>query len=95
MTPEELREYEDYVDMFATDGWKLYVKNMEGSRQDNLNAAPDNATTNDMWQYCRGVLAQMQATIGFEMYVLLVHEQAMEEEKQSESDDEDSYNPNE
>ena len=88
MTPAEIKEYDDYCDMFATAGWKRYIDGVTEYKETTLSSAPDSAITNDMWQYCRGMLVQMQASIGFENYVHMTHDQQIEEEKEILDEDE-------
>ena len=88
MTPEQIKEYDDYCDMFATAGWKRYIDGVIEYKEITLSSAPDSAITNDQWQYCRGVLAQTQASIGFENYVHMLHDQQLEEEKEVLDEDE-------
>ena len=88
MTPEENKQYDDYCNMFATDGWITYLKQLEETREATLQAAPHNAANNDTWQYCRGMLAQMDSILGFEAFVHAVQEQTLEFEAQDAEDNE-------
>ena len=87
MTPEQQQEYDDYVSLFATDGWRRYIKNLGETREATLQAAPENAHNNDTWQYARGLLSQMDQTIHFEPYVLSVYEQ-VQADLEDEAEDE-------
>lgn len=76
MNTEDQKVIDDYSEMFATAGWKYYVKSMGNDRAVTLNAAPESAKTNNEWQFCRGLLAQMANVINFETYVEAVVAQA-------------------
>lgn len=88
MTPEQTQEFNEYAEMFATDGWKRYVKNTIEHREASLQAAPSGAITNDQWQYCRGMISQQDAVIGFEKFVDAVKEQVILDDEDKEDDDE-------
>ncbi len=78
MTPEQNKEYDNYLDMFASSGWITYIAQLADTREATLQAAPHNAADNNTWQYARGMLAQMDGILGFEAFVLAVREQQME-----------------
>ena len=80
MTPEQMQEFRDFEEMFGTAGWQKFIKQTTETRQATLDAAPDSAVNNETWQYCRGMLAQMQITMGFETYVSAVKEQILADE---------------
>jgi hypothetical protein len=84
MTPEQTQEHDDYLNMFATDGWKRLMTNLVEARAATLEAAPGNATTDQAWQYCRGLLAKMDEFIGLEPLVVSVYEQIQEDDKADE-----------
>ncbi len=88
MKVEDQKIIDDYNEMFATAGWKYYVKSMGNDRAATLNAAPESAQTNNKWQFARGLLAQMSNVINFEAYVEAVVEQAKLEEQENLDSDE-------
>lgn len=74
-TKRELeQEHENNLELFATEGWKQIIENATELEQALIHAAPDNALTNDQWQFCRGQISQLRALIGFEEYVKVVQE---------------------
>lgn len=68
----EQKEYEALVDMFASEGWKLFIENKRQMGVAMLDAAPDKADSNDKWQYCRGEINQIKSTLGFENFIRMV-----------------------
>ena len=87
MTPEENKQYDDYLDMFASAGWITYTSQLAETRAATLEAAPHNAADNNTWQYARGMLAQMDGILGFEAFVLAVHAQQVELEAEADDDE--------
>lgn len=68
-------EYESYVDLFASDGWKMFIDNVEEVVTVMKEGAVDNAPTNETWQFLRGQITQMNNILGFESYIKLSYEQ--------------------
>jgi hypothetical protein len=87
MTPEQNKDYDDYCEMFSTAGWKAFVSSVTDKRENTLKAAPTGAATNDQWQFCRGMLDDMDTIIGFENYIHEVWKQMVEWEKEDNSDE--------
>lgn len=63
------KDFDALDDMFGSDGWKLYVTQAEELTNSIVEAAPTGAVTNDQWQYARGQIAQLRATLGYENFV--------------------------
>ena len=89
MNDNHMQEFVDFEEMFATPGWKRYIKQVQITRDGTLQAAPENASDNNKWQYCRGMLSQMQSVLSFEVYVSTVKEDLLKEEAEKLASDED------
>jgi len=69
---EEFRkEFEQYEEMFGTDGWKKLMENAEDQHKNIMASAVAAAPTNDQWQFLRGQVTQLDQLLGFETYVTL------------------------
>ncbi len=68
------KEHEDLVDMFASPGWKLFIKGATELEDTLVRVAPDAADTNDKWQFARGQIYQLRRIVGYEDYVVLSQE---------------------
>ena len=56
LTIDENKYYDTIQELFATEGWKLFIEDMEANLNQARNAAPNDCITNDQWQYRRGML---------------------------------------
>lgn len=65
------QEYETYLDLFASPGWKQFMKAVEEIEDAVTQSAVDRAATNDQWQYCRGQTHQLRSLLGYEDYIKL------------------------
>lgn len=65
----EEKDYEALVDMFASDGWKLYIQDIEYVENTLTTTAVDGADSNDKWQYTRGRIHQLRATLGYQQSI--------------------------
>ena len=95
-TPEQLlADYETYLTMFSTDGWKKFIEvNTEqlGMERENAHITK---TTNDVWQEFRGYVSLMEKILAFEENIgsqidLLKVEIAEQEAEEQESSDFDA-----
>lgn len=77
----EQRQYEDLVDMFASDGWKFFYKSAEDLEEALTKGAADSAVTNEQWQYLRGQLGQLRSILGYETFITSVWQQKLEDDK--------------
>lgn len=75
------KDYNALVDMFVSDGWKIYMEHIEKQEEGATKGAVDAADTSDKWQYLRGLTHQMRATIAFETFVRLSYEAQQEEDE--------------
>jgi len=67
---EEFRqEFEQYEEMFQTDGWKKLIENATDQHKGIMGSAVMAAPTNDQWQFLRGQVSQLDQLLGFEGYV--------------------------
>ena len=87
MTPEQMKEHDDYVEMFATEGWRFLMKSMEELRGDIMDGSISGAPSNDQWQFLRGQVSQLISVIGFEQYITTAYAAALEEEGELEVSD--------
>lgn len=69
------KEYESLVDMFESDGWKLFISEIAESEEGLTRAAPDNCGTNEAWQYTRGRIHQLRSISGYETLIKVTQEQ--------------------
>lgn len=83
----EEKEYEDLVDLFATPGWRFFVKSTQDLKTALTEGAPDGALTNDQWQYARGQIHQLRAIGGYETYITALWKQQQEDALLSEIED--------
>jgi len=79
-------DYNALIDMFESDGWTLFIKDIEEGEKANTKGAVDGATTNDAWQWLRGYLTCARNTLAFETFVRLSYEQQLKD-----LEDEDEY----
>ncbi len=73
------KEFEALNDMFISEGWKLFTQQIEDLTKLLVDAAPDNAITNDQWQYRRGQVHQMRSVLGYEQYIRATQKQQEED----------------
>ncbi|RKZ67676.1 MAG: hypothetical protein DRQ48_09465 [Gammaproteobacteria bacterium] len=74
-------EYETYVDLFKTEGWKLFQESIVGAEEQLKNSSVDSAVTNDQWQFLRGQLTQLRNVAAFETFIKLTFEQSEKDEE--------------
>lgn len=77
MTEEE---YNSLVDMFESDGWTIYIKQVEETEDAYTKGAVDGAPNNDQWQWLRGWLTNARNTLGYETFVRLSYEEQAKED---------------
>lgn len=77
----EERQYEDLVDMFASDGWKFFIDSAKELEEALTQGAVDNASTNEQWQYLRGQLSQLRSILGYQSFITSVWEQKVQDDK--------------
>lgn len=66
MTPEDTKYYENYLDLFATDGWKQFLDDL----QDRLDAYSIDYLTNEKELFkTQGEIAVLRGTLGFEAFI--------------------------
>ena len=65
----EEKEFEELNDMFHSEGWKLFINNIEELEDVITKSAVDNAVSNDQWQYCRGQTHQLRSILGYENFI--------------------------
>ena len=68
MEREDEKRYEALFEMFKTEGWKHFMKDITEFEEAVSSSTVDNAVTNDQWQYARGQIHQLRSIIGFENY---------------------------
>lgn len=60
MTQQEKEELEALENMFLTEGWKIFTKDVQGLLDTALNNPDLECTTNDEWQYRRGSIKELR-----------------------------------
>lgn len=68
MDSETRKEYEDLLEMFNTDGWTLYSKELKDLYNDLKDTAHTQSVTNDEWQFRRGQLEVLNRLITYEAF---------------------------
>lgn len=74
------KDYNSLVDMFESDGWKLYISEVEETEESATRGAVNTADTNDAWQFLRGWISCSRSTLGYENFVRLSYEEEQREE---------------
>lgn len=77
------KDYNSLVDMFESDGWKLYIADVELTEESATKGAVTSADTNDAWQFLRGWLMCARGVQGYETFVRLSYE---EQEREDDAD---------
>ena len=72
-------EYNALVDMFESDGWKVFTTTLSEVYEGTLQSAPSAAETGDQWQILRGQLSQIQSILGYENFIKLSYEAQQED----------------
>jgi len=90
-TPEQLlADYESYLDMFGTEGWKRFIEVNTEQLELERKTSHLTRTTNDEWQQFRGYVSLMEKILAFEenigSQIDLIKEQIAEEETEESSD---------
>jgi len=62
MSPEDEKYYENYFDLFLTDGWKQFIEDLEGSAN---SFDVRNIKTEADLKYIQGQLSVLDRMIGF------------------------------
>lgn len=78
MTKEE---YEVYVDLFESDGWKKFQESITGAEEQLTVGAFSNCVTNDQWQFVRGQLQQLKNIAAYEQYIKISYENELKEKE--------------
>ncbi len=73
------QEYNSLVDMFGSDGWKLYISQVEETEESATKGAANTADTNDAWQFLRGWLSCSRGVLSYETFVRLSYEEQAKE----------------
>lgn len=72
-------KYEKLVDMFASDGWKLFLEEAANLEDALTKGAVDAADSNDKWQYARGQIHQLRSILGYENFLTQLRKQEEED----------------
>lgn len=87
---QELANYEMYLDMFKTEGWKKFIKVNTEQLKTERKDAHITKTTNDVWQEFRGYVSLMEKILAFEESVGTQIDIIKEELSDKKSDSEDT-----
>ena len=74
------KDYNALLDMFVSDGWKLFAEEKTEQEKYATQGAVDGALTGDQWQYLRGWLHGLRAVLGYEDFVRLSYEAQKEDD---------------
>lgn len=74
------RDYNDLVEMFESDGWKVFIGQVQATEEGATKGSVTSAVTNDQWQYLRGWISCSRGTLGYETFVRLSYEQQLRDE---------------
>lgn len=78
----EEKEYETLLDMFASEGWKLFIEGAKELEDAVVQNCVDIADTNEKWQYLRGEVHQLRRILGYEDYIRALWAQQEEDAAQ-------------
>jgi hypothetical protein len=67
-------DYNDYVSLFESDGWKLLIESISELERAITEGSVDNCPTNESWQYTRGQLHQLRSMLGYENFIKVSYE---------------------
>lgn len=67
-------EFNKYVEMFETDGWKLFKEQVVDAKQSLTVAAPTACDTNEKWQFARGQIQELGNIAAYEDYIHVAFE---------------------
>lgn len=67
---EYRKEFEEYEEMFQSNGWKKLHENATNQHKGIMDSAVAAAVSNDQWQFLRGQVTQLEQLLGFESYVV-------------------------
>jgi len=73
--PETQKYYNDYFDLFNTDGWIRFVREMRDAKEQDEQTADTRCIGNDQWQYERGTKNMSRRVIGFEASIRDAYDQ--------------------
>lgn len=73
--------YDNYFEMFETDGWKTFKEEAEAELTSAKDSSDLVCTTNDVWQYQRGQMAKLRALVNFENFIRQSYDIVLEDEE--------------
>lgn len=79
-------EYNSLVDMFNSDGWKVFISQVEETEDAATKGAVNAAETNDSWQFLRGWISCARGTAAYETFVRLSYEEQLRQEEEDDAD---------
>lgn len=92
-TPEQLlADYETYLDMFSTDGWKKFIEVNTEQLAREKKTAHITKVTNDTWQEFRGYASLMEQILSFEENIGNQIDLLKEEIAEPEAEDTSDFN---
>jgi hypothetical protein len=65
---EALKEYEALLEMFDTEGWRIFQREAEDSLRVLTEQAPMDCITNEQWQLRRGEIQKLKQIAGFQQF---------------------------
>lgn len=69
MDREQEKQYEDLREMFNSEGWKVFIGEIEEKLKASVDTAPDTCINNDQWQFRKGEIFQLRQIANLETYI--------------------------
>lgn len=71
-------EFNKYVEMFETDGWKLFKEQVIDAKQSLSAAAFTACDTNEKWQFARGQVQELGNIAAYEDYIHVAYQSQLD-----------------
>ena len=78
--------YDDQFEMFNTEGWKQFKEDAVKELANYQEQADLVCTTNDTWQYSRGMMNKLRMLAGYEEFTKMSYEDVLNSELEDEED---------
>lgn len=87
MTPEQEKQFEELFSTFNSEGWKLFIEEVDeqlGRLKENNDLVCE---TNDVWQMQRGIMRVLRQISNYENATLMQYEQIKQDEEANDASD--------
>ena len=71
MSEEINKQLEALNEMFSSDGWKIFIEEVNDQLKAAKEYAPKDCPTNDLWQFRRGEVQKLEQISNYEELVKL------------------------